>query len=153
MRRIFQYTNNVQRKEIVSAENTDQRRWRTKMLLLNGSMLAAPPALLLVQAQFHFDRLGICLFKSALGVDCPACGITRSVIAMLTGDHWQAVRYHPAGPLIVAIIAFITLYLALVLFTGYKGVEWRKEAKAYTRLEMLAIAALVIGWTAKLFFD
>jgi hypothetical protein len=90
-----------------------------RMLVLHGAMLIAPAALLLAHARFHFNATGICVIKSIFDVDCPACGITHSAIAMFSGHMREAFRLHPAGPIVVGIIGIMALYLILVLLTAY----------------------------------
>ncbi|MEE8453072.1 MAG: DUF2752 domain-containing protein [Thermoguttaceae bacterium] len=123
------------------------------MLFLHGAMLAVPVTLLIAHTRFRLGALGFCVFKTCFGIDCPACGITRSVMATFSGQMSEAFRLHPAGPVVIGIVAIMALYLALVLLTGHKGLAWRKEAKAYNVLEAFAIAALVIGWVGKSFIN
>jgi hypothetical protein len=141
------------RKTMRSTETGDQRNWRVRMLVLHGAMLVAPLALLVAHLRFQFCGLGVCLFRWVFGVDCPGCGITRSAMALLNGDVIGAFRLHPAGPLVVSLIALIVAYLVLALFTRFRGLEWRKEVQAFTGIEMLAFSALVIGWLGKGFLN
>lgn len=119
------------------------------MLLLHGAMLMGPLGLLVFHLLFHINSVGVCAFSVVFGIDCPACGITRSATALYTGDIKNSFYYHPAGPMIVGIIALITLYLILVVFTNVNGLEWRDEVKASTRIEWIALASLLIGWVGK----
>jgi hypothetical protein len=121
------------------------------MLLLHGTMLTAPLALWVVHTRFKVDALGTCLFKAVAGVDCPACGITRSASAMFRGHMGEAFRLHPAGPLVVGIIGITAVYLTLALATEHAGFEWKKELKMFKSLELLAVGALLIVWLVKLF--
>ena len=123
------------------------------MLVLHGAMLAAPLLFLFAHARFHVNAFGFCAFKAITGLDCPACGITRSAMAVFTGDMILAFRHHLAGPLIVALIALIVTYLLGVVFMGFRGWEWRKEVKAYTGIEVLAMITLLIGWIGKVFMN
>jgi hypothetical protein len=119
------------------------------MLLLHGAMLAAPLALLAAHARFQFRGWGCCLFRRLAGVDCPGCGITRSAMALLKGDVSEAFRLHPAGPLVVALIALIVTYLGLALFTRFRGLSWRQEVRAFAGIEMAAMTALLTGWIGR----
>lgn len=120
------------------------------MLLLHGAMLAAPFALLEIHHWCYVNALGICAFKSILGFDCPACGITHSAMALFSGQVAESFRIHPAGPIVIGIVGVMVLYLALCLITGRKGLEWRKEAKAYSILDRLAVGVLLVGWVGRL---
>ncbi len=119
------------------------------MLLLHGAMLMGPLVLFVLHLLFRINSVGVCAFRVIFGVDCPACGITRSATALFTGDIKGSFHYHPAGPMIVGIIALITMYLIVVVFTNVNGLEWRNEVKASTRIEWIALASLLIGWIGK----
>lgn len=127
-----------------------QRSWRIRTFLLHLAMLTAPLVLALVHTRFQVDPLGICLFRTVVGIDCPACGITRSAMALFSGHMREAFHLHPAGPIIVGILGVTTSYLALVLLSGGAGFEWGKEAAAFKSIERLAVAALLIGWVVRL---
>lgn len=47
----------------------------------------------------------VCLTKRLVDAGCPACGLTRSVVATVHGDLGPALRLHPLGPLLVALAA------------------------------------------------
>jgi hypothetical protein len=55
----------------------------------------------------------VCLFRLATGLPCPACGLTRSFVALGNGDLRAALRHHAFGPIVYAIFAaFVALKLA-----------------------------------------
>ncbi len=50
----------------------------------------------------------ICLFKTATGIPCPGCGMTRAWAAALRGDFTGALEWHPlfaAAPVLAALTA------------------------------------------------
>lgn len=55
-----------------------------------------------------------CTFKTSIGLPCPACGSTRSLVALGRGDVLAAVRMNP----VVALIYFAILALTLQLLAG-----------------------------------
>ena len=63
-------------------------------------------ALIAVYGPVHIP----CLFTTATGIPCPACGITRSVAASARGDLSMSLAYHPAG-IGIAGIAFAALLI------------------------------------------
>lgn len=135
----------------MSANSGDsQRKWRIRMLFLHGAMLAAPAALLLFHHQLQGRTTGVCVVQTLMSVDCPACGMTRSIMALFQGHLREALRIHPAGPIILGILGLMTGYLGFVLLTGRKGCAWRNEVRAYGMLDRLAIGALVVGWVGRL---
>lgn len=50
----------------------------------------------------------LCPFRLLTGVPCPACGISRSVGALSTGDFSTSVSMHPLG-ILVAFFIFLLL--------------------------------------------
>jgi len=53
-----------------------------------------------------------CLFKSHFGVDCPGCGMQRSLISFIKGDYLESFEFYP--PLALILILFLTLTLHLI---------------------------------------
>lgn len=119
-----------------------------RMLILHGSMIAAPFLLIAFHTGNH--AFGFCLFKKLAGIDCPACGITHSVMALVSGDPEAAVRYHPAGPVIILLLALMTAYLGATLLTRIRGMAWKREAAVYHLLDYAMVGVLLTGWVMKL---
>ena len=91
-------------------------------------------------------RLGIpCPTSSLFGVQCPTCGITRSLMALLRGDVAQSIAYHPGGVALAAIgvmaIAAPTLlreqYAHLAITWGRSGLK--------TQI-LISMVLLVVVW-------
>ena len=118
------------------------------MLFLHGTMIAAPLLMLVLHAGNHV--FGFCLFKKLSGIDCPACGITHSVMAMMSGHPTEALRFHPAGPAVLILLAGMTAYLGATLLTRFKGLEWRCETAVYHFLDYAMVGILLAGWCVKL---
>ena len=135
---------------MLSIPNNDQRKWRLRMLYLHGAILAGPLVLLSVPSHYHLNVPSICAFKAIFALDCPACGITRSALALFAGNINPALDLHPAGPVIVAILTSVVIYLVAVLFANLKGWEWKMEVRVYRGIEVLALTVLLIGWIGKL---
>lgn len=55
-----------------------------------------------------------CSFKTSLGLPCPACGSTRSLVALGQGDVFAAFRMNP----VVAFIYFAVFAQTLQLLVG-----------------------------------
>jgi Protein of unknown function (DUF2752) len=54
-----------------------------------------------------------------LGVMDPFCGATRSVYLTMHGQLAEAVRYNPAGPLLLAAAVAVLMRAAIGWVTGY----------------------------------
>jgi hypothetical protein len=62
-----------------------------------------------------------CFFKSNFGMECPGCGMQRSLIALLKGDIADSFHYHIA--LIPFIITILLLIIQLII-KHEKGGKW-----------------------------
>jgi len=135
---------------MLAKDDNGQSKWRMRMLLLHGAMVVAPVAILLMHERFHINSLGICVFKEIAGIDCPACGITHSIMALCHGRIEEAFCIHPAGPVIFGIVVLMAMYLGFVLLAGHMEVEWKKEAKAYRIVEWSVVSILLVTWIGRL---
>ncbi len=45
-----------------------------------------------------------CPFKKFTGIDCPLCGLQRSVIALMRGDFTESFKYQPATLLFIFLL-------------------------------------------------
>ena len=76
-----------------------------------------------------------------LGVDCPGCGLTRSVLALLKGNVLQSIALHPMGVLVL-------LWLA--------GAWWRRFELSEAGRKIIScgvLAGFLIPWIVKLTID
>lgn len=65
-----------------------------------------------------------CLFKSWTGHNCPSCGMTHSLHALLHGDIHAAFGFHPLGPVIGFALAALN-----VMLIGHLLLERRKSTR------------------------
>jgi hypothetical protein len=87
------------------------------------------------------DHLLTCPFKSMTGIDCPGCGMQRSVIKLLEGDVAQSIAYHPAGTTTLIMIVF------LILHTKF---DFKHGARALTILFILNIVLITGNYIYKI---
>lgn len=57
------------------------------------------------------EHLFSCPFKSHFGIDCPGCGLQRSVVALLKGDVIESFSFYPATLPLIFIVCFTLLHL------------------------------------------
>jgi hypothetical protein len=91
-----------------------------------------------------------CAFRSATGLPCPACGVTRSVVMSLHGELARAWGMAPAGPAaVLGLLAFALAMLALA-FIQWAGAEDRTAwVRLWIRRGALAYGtAATIVWLA-----
>lgn len=56
-----------------------------------------------------------CMTRSLLGIKCPGCGLTRSIIHLAEGDWRASWRNHRLGALMAAVLLFQVPYRLLAL--------------------------------------
>jgi hypothetical protein len=86
---------------------------------------------------------GVCRFQALTGVECPTCGLTRSVVALAHGDPGASLRWHPAGPLFLAG-ALVLAALIPLLWLRRRRPLWGRRGFARA-LELLVVASLLGG--------
>lgn len=67
------------------------------------------------------SRLPKCLFNSITGYYCPACGNTRSTIALLHGDMLLSIRENAAIPFLFMLL--LSFYIELIFSFFNKRIE------------------------------
>lgn len=48
-----------------------------------------------------------CMSKTMFGIECPGCGLQRSVALLLEGEFWAAFKMYPAIYAIIALFGFL----------------------------------------------
>ena len=94
-----------------------------------------------------------CSLRARLGVPCPMCGMTRSVVLSLQGDWHTAWRIAPAGP--VAVAGLLALALGLLWLgwrSGRGGADvWARRLRGGALAwGSAAVLVWVGGWAAAL---
>ena len=59
-----------------------------------------------------------CSFKEAVGIDCPGCGLQRSIIELLKGHLWESFILYPALMPVMAMFIFLLLHLIFKFRSG-----------------------------------
>ena len=83
-----------------------------------------------------------CPYKHYLGIDCPGCGMQRSIIELLKGNLWESfVTYPPLIPMAIMII-----YLLLHLIFKFK-----KGAQIVKYMFIFVAIIITINYISKFF--
>ena len=64
------------------------------------------------------SHLGTCAFKEHSGLECPGCGLQRSLIALLKGEILESILLFPALIPLFAMFAFLGVHLVFKLKHG-----------------------------------
>jgi hypothetical protein len=85
----------------------------------------------------------MCWSRTLLGLSCPMCGMTRSVIALAHGELGASLAFHPGGVLVVLVL------LGGILGAVFAAVAGRRPISArpgyWRSVEVTALACLAAG--------
>ncbi len=106
----------------------------------------------IVELPFVGVRLpGMCWFKSNLGIDCPGCGLTRSVISLTHGDPIRAWHFNPVG-ILIAVVAMLSVPLRAVQLRRMSQGKPELRQPPLSWFGVLCGLALVAQWLYRLKF-
>ena len=85
-----------------------------------------------------------CLFKLLTGLNCPGCGGTRALIALLRGKLFLSFLYHPFVPYCALVALLLLGSHAVSRMTGNKKYRLRfDERYTYVGIAIVAVNFLV----------
>jgi len=85
----------------------------------------------------------ICIFKSATGIPCPACGSTRATLQLLHGKIGDSILINPFGVLtnILVIVSIFWMVIDIIknkeTFLPYLRKRWSSKIKYFVLLVVL----------------
>lgn len=80
-----------------------------------------------------------CFYKQYFGVDCPGCGMQRSMVALLEGNFSVSFHLFPALVPMMVMLVFLALHL---VFKFERGGTWLK----YMFIGVAAIVMVSYVW-------
>lgn len=113
------------------------------LILLPFAAIAIPLARFIL-AGMDLTRSG-CLFQLLFGMYCPGCGGTRALNALLHGEVFRSIWYHPLVPYGAGLyLAFMITWTVakLHLFGIRKGLKFREEYM-YAMLVIVAVNFII----------
>ena len=127
--------------------------WRKKMFLIHLLLLSFPLAVMARPAMISYlGQLNGCLCRRLLNLDCPACGLTRSLWNFQHGLWQKSFLLHPMGPAIAVVLFSCLVYFGLALCLGERfGFSWKTENTCYRILDGVVLFGLVVTWAARRF--
>ena len=87
------------------------------------------------------SHLGTCFYKSVFGIECPGCGMQRSIIELLKGNIFESIKLYPA----LLPMLFTLIFLILHLIYRYK-----KGALILTISFIFTVLLMIIAYIVKL---
>jgi hypothetical protein len=63
-------------------------------------------------------HMGTCAFREHTGIECPGCGMQRSIIALLKGDLLESFLLFPALLPLLGMFVFLAVHLVFKLKHG-----------------------------------
>ena len=90
-----------------------------------------------------------CASRLVLGMECPACGLTRAFIAISHGEIHQAWRFNPAGFLVYLFVLIQVPWQTMQMIRIRRGQRpW--EAWWYFFFPLAIGMALLLQWTIRI---
>jgi len=94
----------------------------------------------------------VCPSRLLFGVNCPGCGMTRSVLLTLGGDLRGALGVNPAGPFLVAALILLAVQL---LFNAARapegGTPFKRRLLPWASIYGVVVASvMLIQWAGGL---
>ena len=101
-------------KNLIKAAFFNEKLQSEKLLFNKLSLFLAGG---IITASFIMPLRGIgielCLYKRLLGIPCPGCGLSRSIINISHAQFAQAFLNHPFGFVIYPVILFLTIFILI----------------------------------------
>ena len=91
-----------------------------------------------------------CLWYKLTGLDCPFCGLVRSLIATAHGSLRVAYAFHPLGPVVFAA-GMVLLGVAAYRWTAGRSFDLFEVVPGGRRTVLLAAWAWLVWWLARIF--
>ncbi|MGY3053467.1 hypothetical protein ACVWYG_001667 [Pedobacter sp. UYEF25] len=64
-----------------------------------------------------------CPFKLNFGIDCPGCGLQRSIFALLNGDFMSSFKFYPATIPLLILVIFAFFHIKLDFKLGAVAIK------------------------------
>jgi hypothetical protein len=93
----------------------------------------------------------ICPSRLLFGVNCPGCGMTRSVLMTLGGDLRGALNVNPAGPFLVVALILLAAQLLFAARVREESPSVTRRLRPWASLYGVVVASvMLIQWVGGL---
>ncbi len=65
-----------------------------------------------------------CFYKQIIGIDCPGCGMQRSLIELMKGNFVVSFKLYPALLFVMITLSITALHLILKLKNGARIIQY-----------------------------
>lgn len=100
--------------------------------------------------QHAVNNKPVCFFKRTTGIPCPSCGSTRSVMAITSGDFYNAILINPLGYVVTAVLLIFPFWLlydvTLQKETLYKSYLQFEKTVSKKAIAILLILLILLNW-------
>lgn len=90
-----------------------------------------------------------CWFKRLTGMECPGCGLTRSVVSLVHGNFLDAWHFNPGGYLFFALVAAQMPYRIAQIRRIKLGFAPWSDANTAPAIACLAALLLFVQWACR----
>lgn len=111
-------------------------------LFISAFIIGASPKLM---------DLPLCAVRSFLHLDCPGCGLTRSIALLTHGQFRHSIDLNPMGVVIAVFFVHVFFKGAAGLVAGRK-LKPLLQQKARDLILLVFVFALIAQWLFKLYF-
>lgn len=92
----------------------------------------------------------VCSLKRLSGLDCPGCGLTRSLISLAHGNVAQAWHFNPAGLAVAVVVVIQIPYRLWQLGRWKRGLPELRWRGLTNGVILLLAVALFAQWLARI---
>ncbi len=115
-----------------------------------GGLAVVPVGLWALAYAIPLPNVPLCIFRLWTGRPCPGCGMTRSIVALVRGDLFTSLRFHPLGVALAALFVATFAGTAAGIFRGDDPVMRFLDRRGWILLVALAAAFLGL-WVVRAF--
>lgn len=87
-----------------------------------------------------------CPFRTQLNCPCPGCGLTRGVLAFLSGDIRTSVTYHLFSPFLLVALCLVGFAALLPTSPRTSLIEIVLQFETRTQITKVLLILLVVYW-------
>jgi len=87
-----------------------------------------------------------CLFKSATGIPCPGCGMSRASIFLMDGQYINAFRMNALIYIVSLIVVVILIILIVDLMFKKQNFKKIKKLKISFKYQIIIFFVIILNW-------